>query len=557
MRSVILIFLLALFPKVAKATTVKEVKAFIKALKTPKIKPCVSFLTLYPKSQFNSTVKSVAVLRLYDRGDLQQILKFKADNLNEEALLCYAKALYKLGKKRKALNIFKKLFRESNAYDADIITFLGKDSRSIFSNSAFENKAFAALKRRDFDDAWFYLEQVSFPGDRYFLLKGLYFLKLGEKKKARSFFLFSDFDSSFYYLLLSTKNHAEQYYDFILLLNSSAPSWMKISASKLLLEKFLRTDLGFFRKVLNLIKGQFPNVYKEFTVKYYVKVADYEKAAKALKELKGDKYEALKVAIEKVFFAKNATASFKNLDFYSLIFGQKKPSFVWKEPSLLDIKDEGIRYAVATDSCFVLNYYKKCSASLVIGKYLCGDYRGALKALNRLKKFPEDLRYAILYPRPALFKNDVIALSIARQESLFNGGALSRAGAIGIMQIMPSTGKYLSKKYLGREVSSLELFKSDTNVYLGSKYIRELMKTFGSFPLAAAAYNAGPGRVKRYIKPIFPVDTPEKLTLFLDVFLPIRETRNYVKKVVKNCYVYSYMLGKPDDICSVKNSLRR
>ena len=150
----------------------------------------------------------------------------------------------------------------------------------------------------------------------------------------------------------------------------------------------------------------------------------------------------------------------------------------------------------------------------------------------------------VLYPNPPVFKNDLISLAIARQESLFNHLALSRSGAIGLMQIMPLTGKHIANLLSYENFSKEKLLDPEVNYKFGSFYIHRLFKEFKPFPLAAAAYNCGPANLKKALREYGKIKTKEDLILFTDFFLPFEETRNYVKKVTKNLYFYSKLYGK-------------
>lgn len=133
--------------------------------------------------------------------------------------------------------------------------------------------------------------------------------------------------------------------------------------------------------------------------------------------------------------------------------------------------------------------------------------------------------------------------ALIRQESMFDYNAKSSAGARGLMQIMPSTAKYLSKKM---NVSYNKAWLTDNpkyNLHLGAYYIGELIERYdGHYPLAIAAYNAGPGRVDKWLK-LF--GDPRKNEIgILDwlELIPIYETRNYVQRVLENTYVYRLRL---------------
>lgn len=129
--------------------------------------------------------------------------------------------------------------------------------------------------------------------------------------------------------------------------------------------------------------------------------------------------------------------------------------------------------------------------------------------------------------------------AITRQESQFDRQAISHAGARGMMQLMPGTAREVAGK-LGMSYDAGSL-TADTNynIMLGSTYFQQMLRYFGgSYPLAVAAYNAGPGNVNKWIRAngdprgggIEMVDWIEAI--------PIFETRNYVQRVLENAVVY-------------------
>ena len=134
-----------------------------------------------------------------------------------------------------------------------------------------------------------------------------------------------------------------------------------------------------------------------------------------------------------------------------------------------------------------------------------------------------------------------VILALIRQESEFDTSATSRVGAKGLMQIMPATGKLLSK-VTNIDFSREKLTRDkDYNLALGSYYISDLDDLFGSQYLAFAAYNAGPTRVEKWIKTH---GDPRKKQIdaidFIEL-IPFHETRNYVQRVSENINVYEYL----------------
>jgi soluble lytic murein transglycosylase len=126
-----------------------------------------------------------------------------------------------------------------------------------------------------------------------------------------------------------------------------------------------------------------------------------------------------------------------------------------------------------------------------------------------------------------------LVYAVIREESRFKSRALSRSWAHGLMQIIPSTGRSLSR-LLGMSYSRWKLYNPRVNIQMGTYYLANLIKRFdGSVELALAGYNGGPVRVKKWLKKYKKIDIDE----FVED-IPFRETRNYVKKVIKSYYGY-------------------
>ncbi len=130
------------------------------------------------------------------------------------------------------------------------------------------------------------------------------------------------------------------------------------------------------------------------------------------------------------------------------------------------------------------------------------------------------------------------------QESAFNSRAISPAGARGLMQVMPATGKEVAGKYgIGHETDWL-ISNPQHNVIIGSAYMEQLLKRFdGSYILALAAYNAGPSRVSRWIGEFGDPRKPGVDEVDWIETIPIYETRNYVQRVLEGVYVYRAKLA--------------
>lgn len=136
------------------------------------------------------------------------------------------------------------------------------------------------------------------------------------------------------------------------------------------------------------------------------------------------------------------------------------------------------------------------------------------------------------------------ALAIARQESEFNPRAVSPAGAKGLMQLMPGTAKQVSGALgIGYDAGRLT---SDPmyNARLGTGYLAKMLARYdGSYVLAAAAYNAGPGRVDEWLAAFGDPRRPDVDTIRWIETIPFEETRNYVMRVMEGLHVYRARLN--------------
>ena len=160
------------------------------------------------------------------------------------------------------------------------------------------------------------------------------------------------------------------------------------------------------------------------------------------------------------------------------------------------------------------------------------------------------------FPMP--FKEEVMARSkniqldpayvygLIRQESRFILDARSSVGASGLMQIMPATAKWTAKKIGLKNFQTEQLNHRDTNIAIGTTYLKLVLDSFqGSMPLAAAAYNAGPSRSRRWR------NGPALEGAIWAECVPFTETRDYVKKVLANTTLYAAILtGEPQSLKS-------
>jgi len=161
-----------------------------------------------------------------------------------------------------------------------------------------------------------------------------------------------------------------------------------------------------------------------------------------------------------------------------------------------------------------------------------------------------DVHLDAFYPMPSWephkgYRVDrALVFSVIRAESGFDPAAESYVGALGLMQVMPGTAKYIAKRTNLTLKSTEHLFDPETAITFGQAYLQELLNRDGindNLMFIAAGYNAGPGRVSQW-RDAFNLDRDPMM--FLEM-IPFTETRVYVKKVLANFWNYRARLGQP------------
>jgi len=132
--------------------------------------------------------------------------------------------------------------------------------------------------------------------------------------------------------------------------------------------------------------------------------------------------------------------------------------------------------------------------------------------------------------------DEALLFAIIRQESRFNATARSRAGATGLMQLMPATARWVAKQIPVASYRPALLAQPEVNVAMGTYYFHRVLADLGDPVLATAGYNAGPGRAKRWRD-----DKPLEGAIYAES-IPFNETRDYVKKVMVNAWFYTHRL---------------
>ena len=160
------------------------------------------------------------------------------------------------------------------------------------------------------------------------------------------------------------------------------------------------------------------------------------------------------------------------------------------------------------------------------------------------QRFPMPYREAVVRRSRDISLDPAYVYGLMRQESRFVMDARSGVGASGLMQVMPATARWTARKLGMTGFVPEQLTDRDTNIAIGTGYLKLVLDDFdGSMALAAAAYNAGPGRPRNWrIGPVVE-------TAIWAENVPFTETRDYVKKVLANTTVYSAVLtGQPQSL---------
>jgi len=163
------------------------------------------------------------------------------------------------------------------------------------------------------------------------------------------------------------------------------------------------------------------------------------------------------------------------------------------------------------------------------------------------QRFPMPFKAAVLARAQSIGLEPAYVYGLIRQESRFVMDARSGVGASGLMQVMPATAKWTAKKIGINDFTLAKLTDRDTNIAIGTGYLKLVLDSFqGSMPLAAAAYNAGPSRARTWRGA---TGAPVLEAAIWAENIPFNETRDYVKKVLSNTTLYAAMIsGQPQSI---------
>jgi len=160
--------------------------------------------------------------------------------------------------------------------------------------------------------------------------------------------------------------------------------------------------------------------------------------------------------------------------------------------------------------------------------------------IDLVQRFPMPYRQAVIERSRSINLDPAYVYGLIRQESRFISDARSGVGASGLMQVMPATARWTAKKIGLSNFTPQQLNDRDTNITIGTGYLKLVLDDFaGSMPLAAAAYNAGPGRPRVWRGQ---AGAPSVEAAIWAENIPFTETRDYVKKVLANTTIYAAMI---------------
>ena len=225
-------------------------------------------------------------------------------------------------------------------------------------------------------------------------------------------------------------------------------------------------------------------------------------------------------------------------------------AIIAKDPGLqraLAFYRNGMRYEGALEWAWTVKDYddrQLLSAAALASQ--AGWYERAIHTAERTRvlhdfslRFPAPYRDVMREYTDELALDEAWVYGLIRQESRFVVTARSSAGAGGLMQLMPSTAKWIAKR-LGLKEHHSELVNGvETNISMGTYYLRQMMDSMDNLPvLASTGYNAGPRRADRWrdVKPL-------QGEIYVET-IPYPETRGYVKKVMSNTMYYARLFGQ-------------
>jgi soluble lytic murein transglycosylase len=247
----------------------------------------------------------------------------------------------------------------------------------------------------------------------------------------------------------------------------------------------------------------------------------------------------------------------KNKKFMNSITAVKKTRIV---PKKIDRIEALFDLGLSQEALLELIHVSKEISSVEDLLYICskfqelGEYKHLIKLVEKVPYMEElqQFRYPLAYrgiieDLSERYKIDpFLVLSVVREESRFDPEVKSIAGAIGLMQLMPQTAFRLDGKLNLGIKSTRQIVDVKNNLHIGICYLSNLIKEFGSYTYAIAAYNAGEEIVKKWLQ--------KRNYKSVDEFIediPYNETRSYVKRVITTFFEYKRFSSTKDDVIEI------
>ena len=174
-------------------------------------------------------------------------------------------------------------------------------------------------------------------------------------------------------------------------------------------------------------------------------------------------------------------------------------------------------------------------AAVAIGLGFLADF--AITCFEK-KAYPREYASYVETYSQAYGVPEALVYAVIRTESSFDSGAVSSAGAVGLMQMMPDTFTWLTDEILFDHLESGMLYDPETNVKYGTYLLSRFYDRYGDWELTLAAYNGGVGNVDEWLEDPAYADGEGGLKK-----IPFKETRNYVKKVMDAWDTYERLYG--------------
>ena len=237
---------------------------------------------------------------------------------------------------------------------------------------------------------------------------------------------------------------------------------------------------------------------------------------------------------EKIYWGSNNTLNTSNSKLLNLPSGKRLQSLIQ-----VGFNDELEKEIVHINS--VLNK-EIASESVNIAQHFNLAYT-QLKIVNKLEQFGLTIETGLYYPTPiweprgGFNINKELIYAFMHQESMFNAKAKSNQGAVGLMQVLPSTAKFITSSKDVKRSNSNILTVPEINLEVGQEYIEYLLDleiVSNNLIYLAAAYNGGPGNLKKWKQETNYLDDP----LFFMESIPSRETRWFIEKILTKYWIY-------------------